>query len=316
VGTRRFDPPPLRSSAAPRVGALIRNLKVRSNRPYEVLRQGLDTGASPYTDRQYTLKEIPPAIRGADFIQTANEDEASRGDAWLAFEALLPVRVHIALDTRLARPPAWISDQFRRSEMQIRADHWKFELYSRDFPAGPVELGGNTSDGQSGGKGNYIVVLEPLPLRPPPQPTAPKDVPELDKRDAERGAALFFHGGGCIQCHRLDNESQSLGPGLKGIGSRATAKHIIESMLNPSAVITEGFRLHLVETHEGLVHAGILVEESGRSLVLGLPSGRRLTLDKSSIADRKPAGISAMPSYAAALTPSDVADIAAFLMKE
>jgi len=305
------------SASASRVG-LAQNIRARSGARYSLAAGGLRPGARPYTDRSYDLREVPPALRELDFIQTANNDDGSRGDGWLSFEALMPVRVHVAFDARAVAVPAWLREQFQRTAQTIRADDWTFQLYTREFPAGRVELGGNTDDGKSGGKGNYIVVLEPLPLTPPSGATAlDPALAALPQGNRDRGEWLFHARGGvgCFNCHRVGERGNSFGPDLAALGDRATAKHIVQSMLDPNAVITEGFNLQTVETADA-EFSGILLEESGLNLTLGLATGQRQVIPKPAITSRKTAATSAMPAYDTLLTPQYAADVTAYLLAQ
>ncbi len=305
------------TSVAPRPG-VARNIKARSGARYTLAPAGLRAGAKPYTDRNYDLKQVPTALADLDFIQTANSDDGSRGDGWLSFEALMPVRVHIAFDTRAAALPSWVREHYQRSTNSIRADHWTFQLHTREFPAGRIELGGNTDDGQPGGKGNYVVVLEPLPLTTPTAPTAIEPaLGLLQQGDRVRGEWLFHARGGvgCFNCHRLGEHGNSFGPDLAALGDRATARHIVQSMLEPNAVITEGFNLQTVETADA-EYSGILLEESGISLTLGLATGQRQIISKSKITSRKTAAGSAMPAYDTLLTPQYAADVTTYLLAQ
>ncbi|MBL9172124.1 MAG: PmoA family protein [Verrucomicrobiales bacterium] len=307
---------PAPASTAPRIG-LARNIQARSGARYTLASAGLRAGARCYTDRAYDLRRIPDALVDLDFIQTANEDDASQGEGWLTFEALMPVRVHVALDTRAA-VPGWLRERFQRTEQTIRADHWTFALHTREFPAGRIALGGNTDDGNPGGKGNYIVLLEPLALAPPPAPaTLEATLAALPQGDPTRGEWLFHAqgGAGCFNCHRLGEHGNRFGPDLAVLGDRATARHIVQSMLEPNAVVTEGFHLQTVETADA-EFSGILIEESGLSLTLGLATGQRQIIPKPRITSRITAAASAMPAFDTVLTPQFVADLASYLMAQ
>lgn len=310
--------PPGRLVPTPEL-SLVNNLQAQSGRKYQSLPLGLAPDAKPYTDRDYTLKQVPQALLGAELIQTANDDDGSRDNAWLTFDAVLPVRIHVGLDARTPRVPTWLREGFQLSVEKILADHWTFQLYAREFPAGRVELGGNTDDGQSGGKGNYVVILEPLPLPKQASPaTTEQALALLAKGDLRRGELLFKHQGaaGCAKCHSLGERKNAFGPQLADIGRRATPKHVVESILEPSAHITEGFSRLQVETTDGRVHAGVLLEESGVSLKLGLETGEALVIDKQEIESRTTTKQSAMPSLAPVLTPQQAADIAVFLLAQ
>lgn len=297
-------------------GKILRDLKARSGARYALVPGGLRPGARPYTDRNYDLRQVPDSLVGLDFIQTANQDDGSRGSAFLTFEALLPVRVLVGLDRRATAVPAWLGDGYQRTTESIRADHWTFQLYAREFPAGRVELGGNTDEGKAGGKGNYLVALQPLPLTPPAAPTTLEQALAAEGQgNRDRGEWLFHQrgGAGCFNCHRLDGHGNAFGPDLSNLGQRANTRHVAQSMVDPNAVITEGFSQHRIETEDG-EHAGILLEESGLSVTLGLATGQREIIPKKKIRARQIAKTSAMPAYDTVLLPGQVADLVAYLL--
>lgn len=302
---------------APVGASLIANLKVRSTHGYRPIPGGAVPGAKVFTDRNYTLKSLPQPLIGAELLQTANEDDGSSGKAFLTFDALVPLRIHVGLDARHKQPPKWLLDQFRRSETNAEADHWTLHLFSRELPAGRVELGGNTDDGKAGGKSNYLIFLEPLPLPQLAQPTTlAQGLEQLPKGDVRRGELYFKQVAGCAKCHSLTQQKNSFGPQLSDIGARAEPRHIVQSIVDPDAHITEGFSQLVIETKEGKVHSGVLIEESGLALTLGLSTAERLVIPKDKIESRTTTQKSAMPSFDRSLTPSQVADIAAFLLTQ
>ena len=299
--------------------SLVQHIQARSQRNYQSIAAGLRPGVRCYTDRAYTLKEVPPSLAGADLIQTANDDDGSRGDDWLSFETLLPARISIAFDSRLKKIPNWIRDGYVRSEQQIIADHWTFHLYSREVPAGRVSIGGNTEDGIAGGKGNYMVIVELLTLSNEAKPsTLDGSMAVLEKANPTRGELLFKHrdGVGCFKCHSLDATKNGFGPNLSSIGLRATAKHLVQSIVEPNEVITEGFNMQMILTDEGKIYSGVLLEESGLSVTLGQSTGEPVTILKKSIDERSTSRVSAMPSFASLLTQQQVADVTAFLQSQ
>lgn len=155
-------------------------------------------------------------------------------------------------------------------------------------------------------------------LKPLAAPTTLAHVlPLVAQGDGKRGEQLFFAPGGaaCFNCHRVGIRGINFGPELTGIGQRSDSRNIIESILEPNAVITEGFSTHQVETKDA-EYSGVLLEESGLSLTLGLATGRRLTLAKKDITARRSLASSAMPSFAELLTPQQCADLAAWLAKQ
>ncbi len=58
--------------------------------------------------------------------------------------------------------------------------------------------------------------------------------------DARRGWEVFQKQS-CIQCHRVAGEGRDVGPELTAIGASQTAHYMLESVLDPSAVIVKGY---------------------------------------------------------------------------
>ena len=298
--------------------SVVARVQSKGQRAPRVIPAGFRRGTPAYVDRSYKLREVPEALAGADLVQTSNDDDGSSGDAWTELELLRPARVHVGLDTRSTHVPGWLQKGFQRTAQVVRAEGFECTVFSAEFPAGMVRLGGNTDDRKAGGKGQYVVAVEPLPLAPGKDPvTLDAALEKLALADARRGRWLFFHprGAACVQCHRLEGRGNAFGPDLAGIGSRAPARHLAESIVHPNAVVTEGFRLETVETSDG-EFSGILVEESGLNVVLGLPGGRREVVAKERVTGRRTAPGSAMPAFDTSLPAQDVADVVAFLLSQ
>jgi putative membrane-bound dehydrogenase-like protein len=290
--------------------------RIVSGRMVKIVPQGLVPGALVYSDRSYTIQHVPESLFGADLVQTPNEDDGSTGDDYLKMELRMPSKVTIAVDRRNMSRPFWLLNGFEKSDQSIIADHWSFDLYSKQFGAGSIQLGGNTQNGKAGGKGNYIVLIQPQPMTTQPSPaTLEQTLEYVTQGSAERGEALFLHpkGVGCGKCHRLERNQQAAGPYLGDIGRRAQVHHLVQSIIAPNAVITEGFQLQVIATEEGNVHSGVLVEESGLKVSLGLADGSVIHIPKGSIEQRSQQARSAMPDFSQQLTSQQVADLVAFL---
>jgi putative membrane-bound dehydrogenase-like protein len=304
-------PPPQAVSSIERISHAGPNL-------YRVVASGMTAGQTVYSDRNYRLTQVPGELQGYDLIQTANADDDSSGTDWLRLQTLVPVRVWVGVDLRQAQPPRWIRDHFPATALTAAIDEGaKFRFYQRAFPAGEIVLGGNTEDGVAGGKGNYLVAVAPAAFPSPAERSTLESVLAcLDQADPRRGELWFRHqhGAGCVKCHSLDASTHGFGPGLMSIGSRSNVRHIIQSIVDPSRVITEGFQQWSVLTESGQVYSGILLDESGFTLSLGLSSGERVDIPKSQIEERTSSKLSAMPDMSETITPLQVADLAAFLM--
>lgn len=139
----------------------------------------------------------------------------------------------------------------------------------------------------------------------------------LPNANAAHGKELFFApgGAGCYLCHSVGGKGQAIGPDLSDLGSRAKADYVAQSVLDPNATIIEGYMQALVTTVDGKEYAGVVREDTNKTLRLAQPDGTMVTLKKNNIAKRELLDTSAMPSgYGTFLSPADIADITAWLM--
>jgi putative heme-binding domain-containing protein len=324
-GKYRLDGRPLKKAGKAAGGggkaqrvAVVANVKSKGSSAYRIMPGGFVSGVAIYADRPYRLRRVPSSMLGYDLIQTANDDDHSRGDGFLSFEAILPVRVLVGVDHRQKRSPRWLRKHWRETDLTVVSDEQvSFRFYERIFPAGLVELGGNTDDGQAGGKGNYIVAVTAASLPTPEQRTTTESaLSRINQGNPERGKVLFHHAGGagCAKCHSLSEAVNGFGPNLGGIATRSSPRHIVESIVAPSAVITEGFNQVKVLTDAGEIFSGVLLEESGLSLSLGMSTGERVDIPKVLIEERSSHPVSAMPDMSEVLSAEQVADLAAYLL--
>lgn len=151
-------------------------------------------------------------------------------------------------------------------------------------------------------------------LAPPAQPTTVADVlPLLPRANPANGHALM-QAAACFTCHRVGDEGQTVGPDLSFLSERGDTAHVIRSILEPNAVITEGYSMLSTTLRDGKTVAGIFQSETDRDLTLMQLDGEAVTLAKDDITRRESSHISIMPPFAGALSPTQVADMVAWLM--
>lgn len=282
---------------------------------FRLSKERLQPGVRVYTDREYTISGVPPALSGTMFLQSANDDAGLSGEAAFSFEALLPLRVMIAHDNRIVPRPQWLQQGWQETTLDILTTDSTFRVFARTFAPGRVVLGGNTDDGSSSGKSNYFVLLQTA-LAPPAQSTTiEQGLASLKVGRADRGRALFFAAGGvsCAGCHRVGLEGHAYGPDLSALGERGQPEALVRSILDPSAIISEGFSQQTIITHEGRVVTGILRDESDGFLTLARQDGEPIRISKSEIDERASQHVSAMPPFGPLLAAEQVADLVAFL---
>lgn len=132
----------------------------------------------------------------------------------------------------------------------------------------------------------------------------------------ERGRALFQNDakGKCLLCHKAGDRGGDVGPALTTIGGKFDRPHLIESLLEPSRQIVEGFRTTIIEAVDGRVLVGIIKAESADDLLLVDSNGQKTKVFKSQIEERQVSRISMMPAGLADLfTPDEFVDLVAYL---
>ena len=114
--------------------------------------------------------------------------------------------------------------------------------------------------------------------------------------DAERGKKVFAEKTevSCIRCHRIDGTGGKVGPDLSGVGKLRERRVVLESIVDPNVKISEGFGQIIVATDDGLLHTGVVKEETETQLALMDKDGNVSWLDVDTIEGRKE-GKSSMP---------------------
>ena len=69
------------------------------------------------------------------------------------------------------------------------------------------------------------------------------DTPELTAGNVKRGEQIFntHQIAACIRCHVVGGKGGPIGPALDGIASRKEKDYLMESLINPQAVMAEGW---------------------------------------------------------------------------
>lgn len=121
-------------------------------------------GKLTYSDRDYTFTaQYPARYERQAYLQTANVDRINFLSNFLSFDLLAPAEVAVLYDARASSIPNWLGSFTPTGETVVTTDT-TLDVYRRDFPAGPVTLGGNSALGASGAQSMYSVVIVPEPL--------------------------------------------------------------------------------------------------------------------------------------------------------
>jgi putative heme-binding domain-containing protein len=136
------------------------------------------------------------------------------------------------------------------------------------------------------------------------------------KGDASRGKELFFKSTAlqCVNCHRIAGAGSKLGPDLSEIGKKYTKSQILESILEPSKTIDPKYVAYLVETTDGRVQSGLLVEKTDKEVVLKIVGDKELRIPTAKVQTLAPQRNSLMPELLLRdLTAEQAADLVEFL---
>lgn len=120
----------------------------------------------------------------------------------------------------------------------------------------------------------------------------------------------------CIACHKFGTEGGSLGPDITGAASRFNRRDLLETIVEPSKVISDQYQNITVTKKDGEDVTGRLVEENDERLVLvtnPLPE-TRTEVKKRDVVKRAPSKISPMPEgLVNILTKEEILDLLAYI---
>ncbi len=96
-------------------------------------------------------------------------------------------------------------------------------------------------------------------------------LPSLAKLDEQRdfqSGSNAFRSVGCVQCHQIASSGGAVGPDLTNVRSRMKPREVLESILEPSKTIAEGFGNTILETKAGERIQGRIQSEDDRTVVI------------------------------------------------
>lgn len=163
-------------------------------------------------------------------------------------------------------------------------------------------------------------VPTPKLVEPRPPAKAADVVALLGAADPARGAKLFAdaRGANCAACHRAgDHGVGGIGPEVSDIGLRAAPAAIVESIIQPSATIIEGYRVSTLVLDDGRSLTGLVLDDTPDTVRVIDAEGRSTSVRKDTIEERAVQQMSLMPAgYDRTLTPQELADLVAFLLTQ
>ncbi len=180
-------------------------------------------------------------------------------------------------------------------------------------------------DEMSGGKlltesGNDLVNTGIQPEGPGRRWTMEEALPFMDTlvgRDLVKGKAMYA-ATLCQSCHTMQGEGGAIGPDLSQLGTRFSAKDILDATINPSAVISEQYHSTTLELKAGGSIVGRLTDEDPTNYYISQnpfsPDDIR-TVPKNTVTIAKNSEVSIMlPGLINRLNPEELRDLMAYLI--
>ena len=102
-----------------------------------------------------------------------------------------------------------------------------------------------------------------------------------EKGDPHRGEKIYRRAAlVCTTCHAIGGAGGVIGPDLVSIGSSAPVDYLIDSLLQPSVKIKEGYHTVLVTQKNGDAFAGAIASETGDEIVIRDAAGNENRIAK------------------------------------
>lgn len=129
--------------------------------------------------------------------------------------------------------------------------------------------------------------------------------------DPARGQEIFTKV--CGACHTLFGEGGRIGPDLAQ-ANRADREFLLGSIVDPSAAIRKEFLAYEVEAKDGRAYSGVIVDQAGGNLTLGISTGERIVVPRAQVVSMSESAVSVMPEgLVKPLKPQELRDLFSFL---
>ncbi|MCL6501938.1 MAG: c-type cytochrome [Pirellulales bacterium] len=134
--------------------------------------------------------------------------------------------------------------------------------------------------------------------------------------DPRRGEQIFFHSSAaqCKNCHAVHGMGGSVGPDLSQIGRKYERAALLETILDPSRAMAPEYIPYLLQTTDGRVYAGFIVENTDDHVLLKDVQGNLVRVRTDEIDALEKQQKSLMPELVLRdVTAQDAADLLAYL---
>ena len=134
--------------------------------------------------------------------------------------------------------------------------------------------------------------------------------------DPSRGDAIFHQNSAaqCMNCHKIHGKGGAVGPDLSSIGGKYDPAQLLETILTPSKAIAPEYVSYYVETQDGRVLGGLLVERTDDEVVLKDAQSQIIRIPSDNVETVVALRTSMMPELVLRdVSAQDAADLLAYL---
>lgn len=118
----------------------------------------------------------------------------------------------------------------------------------------------------------------------------------------------------CATCHRVQGFGGLIGPDLTSVGGYMTPNSILESLINPSKDIKQGYETVIVTRKDGEILSGTLYRKTSNATLLKVANGDIIEIQASDIDNIDVSPVSLMPAgLTASLHYDELKDLLAYL---
>src|SRR5258706_862026 len=190
-----------------------------------------------------------------------------------------------------------------RPEVLKRSDTELLQTLRNGVPASGMPSFAALGDGKLSGMVGYLRTLQR------------KNAAAPFSGDVRHGELLFYGKARCSECHSMNGKGGFIGSDLSDFASGSYAAEVKNAIVSPDVDAKESRSKTLVTLRDGESFEGIVRNEDNFSLQLQSLDGAFHLIQKSDIADFKPAAQPLMPDdYGKSLTSAELDDLAGYLM--
>ncbi len=138
----------------------------------------------------------------------------------------------------------------------------------------------------------------------------------IEGGDSKAGKQIFSEKAeaACMRCHKVKGEGGDVGPDLAEVGKKMGREYVLQSIVDPNAVIAKGYDNIMVTLKNGDIIAGLLSNETGDEIALKNPADAKLQrVKKADVKERMSLPSAMPPGMGEILTKRELRDVVQYL---